>query len=112
MSGPHHYYGWVDPKGYHVIEPDSAGDLTYFSLSNNEVTKLKNLNSLKELPSDLVVHIDYYSWISGKDVLATMLHAHKIKEDELQTHLLNEESGAADSIFESPGILLLEVSEL
>ena len=43
---------------------------------------------------------------------AAMRQAHKVKDDELQTHLVDIESGAADSVFESPGILLLDSPEL
>ena len=111
MSGPHHYFGWVKPKGYHVIEPDSAGNLSYHCLSKEEA-KLQIKKSLKQLPSDHVVFIDSYSWISGTMVDAAMRQAHKVKDDELQTHLVDIESGAADSVFESPGILLLDSPEL
>jgi hypothetical protein len=89
-----------------------AGNLCYQRLGNKEVTKLTTKKLLRPVPADSVLYLDSYTWISGTEVDAAMRFAHKVKSDELSAHLVNTESGAADSVFDSPGILLLDSPEL
>lgn len=110
MSGPHHYFGWIDPKEYHILQNDAHGNL-YYRLTNKEEVSRAPVKILKPVPDDFVLKLSQYTWIKGEDLDETTRATHKIG-DELTAHLLDTEAGASDSIFDSPGILLLESPQL
>jgi hypothetical protein len=105
MSGPHHYFGWIDPRKYHTLE---------FNINNTfplyrEYREYKPIKISKPLiPSTSIVLIEDYKWHCGNKM------SNEIKEKfqrnyglggNQYTYMNKNKMIIEDSLFESPGIL-------
>jgi hypothetical protein len=117
MSGPHHYFGFIDATRHHVIVPDSNGLLVY-----REAAAPSSRPALSPVPAAQVLRIADYEWLPGATLPSATRAAYAVR-DELATRLVDtaqdsssvapaDPPGQADSLFDSPGILLLETPEL
>jgi hypothetical protein len=59
MSGPHHYFGWIDPKENHILDNDINGNLFYRLAKKDEVTRNPGI-ILKPVPDDFVLQLNLY----------------------------------------------------
>lgn len=98
MSGPHHYFGYIDPKKSHTIK--FINDMpVYF-----EEDKITN-NKKKLLPNCYRIILKNYNWINGKDVNNNTKNKYNMINND--NYLVNEYTGQKDSLFDDPGILEL-----
>lgn len=102
MSGPHHYFGWVDPCKQYVIDPTPDGLLAYREVEGEHAAA----PALRPVPAERVLVLRDYEWISGAHLAPEMRAAYAVR-DELAARLVDTRSGAADSLFDAPGLLLL-----
>ena len=103
MSGPHHYFGWLDPEKVFVIKKVNC-KLQYFQTKVNvQESKLFNL-----LPYDILT-VKGYTWIDGKSLSDDVRDQYGIDND--LKHVMIKD-GTVDSLFEDPGILLLKNKKL
>lgn len=110
MSGPHHYFGWVDPRKHHVIVADGTGAIEYRQLRDEDAARVPR-RALRPLAAEQVLRITEYEWMPGTAVDAATRAAYAVR-DELQVHLVDTDEGTADSLFDDPGILVLETREV
>jgi len=94
MSGPHHYFGYIDPKAVHIIKPS----LNTKSLEFYQVDNIPDNPKLENIPFNKIITIDKYIWINGK-----------IYKELINIDTANLEK---DSLFENPGTLYLEKQQL
>lgn len=94
MSGPHNYYGYIDPTAIHIIKPSQYNKTLAFYKS----TDLPELPNLAQVPSKKIITFKNHIWINGRIYKELM----NITTGELEK----------DSLFENPGLLYLEQSHL
>ena len=94
MSGPHHYYGYIEPTKAHIIKPSQDTKVLEFYL----VDRIPEILNLAQIPSNKIITIVKYIWINGS----------------IYKELVNLETGnlETDSLFENPGVLYLEQRQL
>lgn len=118
MTGPHHYFGYIDPKKAHTIESDGSGLLVYREVPAARRAVGTGAPTLRQIPPDAsVLRVDSsdYDWVPGAAVDAATRASFSIREQELAQHLVDTSAGSAaqaDSLFDSPGILALASPEL
>ena len=104
MSGPHHYYGYIDPTKAHIIKPSQDNKVLEFYL----VDRIPEILNLALIPSDKIITIGKYIWINGRIYKELVnLETGNLETDNLETGNLE-----ADSLFENPGVLYLEQRQL
>jgi len=102
MSGPHHYFGFIDPFKAHTIIIDNSLP-NYYSYPLSMVDDMKK----KMIPETYITRLKNYNWIKGKFI--NTLNVEKIYEK-----LVNVDNGniVNDSLFLNPGILELNYDRL
>lgn len=131
MSGPHHYFGYLNPFGIYTIEIDEETNLpNYLFHSVDTLTERFKIKLESEYPLSLVCLADY-EWMSGVSISEENIKKYKLTHCEEDETVLEEspisgltllkkkrnrgfqfqESGSAiqstDSLFAYPGILAL-----
>jgi len=99
MSGPHHYFGYINPYKVHIIKPSQDNKALEFYL----VDSIPEIPNLDQIPLDKIITIDKYIWINGciyKELVN--IETGNLETDNLET----------DSLFENPGVLYLEQRQL
>lgn len=96
MSGPHHYFGWIDPTKSHTISFHKHNAPIYFSHLDKPIKCI--LNSIE---NKYITHLERYEWISGSQLNLETRELFTVC-DELLYHLYD------NSIFDKPGILILD----
>lgn len=77
MSGPHHYFGWIDPRATHIIEKDKDENLYYRLASRQEIgNSLITMKFLKPVPDAFIFKLSDYNWVPGTAVDDKMRVAH------------------------------------
>ncbi len=104
MSGPHHYFGYLNPMKKHTLEFKNGFPL--YREVKHEGSSIARL----ELPDEYITSICEYKWIQGNHVTQEMRERYSIKH-EVANPLLNIDTGkvflSTDSLFENPGIFEL-----
>ena len=106
MSGPHHYFGWIDPRKSYTLKPDpsSGPGLLYF-----EAQPSNSPPSLHSLRTDQVMTLASHEWLKGSELdpagRAAFGHV-GLSEEYIDVDT------AKDSLFKDPGFLVLEQHEL
>lgn len=103
MSGPHHYFGWVDPRETFVIEEAPADEVvrigTGYGLLRYRQVKLDAdlpARPLLPVPADKVAMLRDYDWRRGSDLDDATRTAYAVA-GELATHLVDTRSGSLES---------------
>src|SRR5262249_30248602 len=109
MSGPHHYFGWINPRKHHTIDFTQGGPV--YIQAKTSPSEKEERRSLRRVTDDMILRITDYEWLKGTELDPEARRAYAVR-DELAVHLVNEETGEADSLFDNPGILKLDTHEL
>lgn len=104
MSGPHHYFGWIDPYKSHIIKQDSCGNLIYYQV--HYMDTMSSL-SLLSISNKYKFNIENFQWINGEFLDDYIKDQYCISNNNPR-HLINTDSGQADSLFDNPGLLLID----
>lgn len=109
MSGPHNYYGFIDPLSYHTIK--FSNDTPNFYRHN----KPKKLERAPKLSVDekYILNLENYVWKIGKDLTRddiTKYNFDSVNENQSFVNVNNQHF--VDSLFPYPGILELEQDTL
>lgn len=112
MSGPHHYTGFIQPLKHYVLEsPPSSPLPVYRELSKEDAARLSTGRKLLPVEDEKVLKLTRYEWINGEKVDEKTRRDFAVG-DERALHLVDTATGQADSLFDSPGLLMLEEPEL
>jgi len=131
MSGPHEYYGYIDPLEYHVLDIFARGP-TFFKCDPPKTALLKK----RDLPEKFIYQVKDSNWIRGRDVTDTEMKKYNLVYQAEEESYMAEGSclessikilpkapppskqkpssnqKSDDSLFDYPGVLELEESEL
>lgn len=113
MSGPHHYFGWLDPRKQYTIEfedglPIFKTDHLSRATSSQETQKQE---TQKIVPDSSIVKIIDYNWMTGSSINQKTRELYAPNHDSA-TSLIDTDTGKLDSLFDAPGILALGADEL
>jgi hypothetical protein len=114
MSGPHHYFGWIDPRKYHTIEFNRTHTFPLY----REYDICVPLKSPKMLiPQSKIVVLENYNLYSGNRISDEKRNELQNKyglkyEDKQYAYISENKMLIDDSLFESPGILELENEQI
>lgn len=85
MSGPHHYFGFLDPRQAFVVSLLGTLDRTTFCprfslIPNVDVALIstRQSQSLLPVPVDSVTRVDAFRWIHGRDVTPQMMSRYQV----------------------------------
>lgn len=95
MSGPHHYFGYINPTKCHTIKIVNNMPV-YIQENNIKPSYYKKLT----INSHQKVIINNYNWIKGNVLLNKL-------PDYISNNIINVETGQVDSLFDKPGIIEL-----
>ena len=109
MSGPHDYFGWIDPKLCYSLLPNDKGGLIYHKSDKKEKSDYKP-DLLLSIGDENIHTVTNYEWIQGSIMDPEMRDLYSIK-DELAQELVDAQ-GQRDSLFDDPGVLIFEEPEL
>ena len=109
MSGPHHYFGWIDPRHAHVIRSNCMG-LVYYDVGEASALDEEHLQR-RSIEESEVLRVRNYCWMKG-DGIARDVRKEYAVSDEIAAHLLDVDSGQADSLFDNPGVLVVDIDEM
>jgi hypothetical protein len=107
MSGPHHYFGTVDPTKWYTIGGEE-GNLTYRAAQ--EVVK----PSLQSLPSKYITRltngprVENYRWKHGKTITQQNIKRYQIQTEAYDPINPDGSQLSADSLFADPGIIEIQ----
>jgi len=112
MSGPHDYFGWLDPTKAFTIQmtPLVGGNgLEFRPVFFEHPVACVGRPRLSPVPVECVERITDYTWIKGSDLAKAPVSSSSGRPtaDPVYSHLVDVDSGAADSLFDGPGFLLL-----
>ena len=108
MSGPHHYFGWLDPRKQYTIECEDG--LPIFK--TDHISRATSHQETQKVVSDSsIVKIIDYNWMTGSSINKKIRELYAINHDRA-TSLIDTGSGKFDSLFDAPGILALGADEL
>ena len=107
MSGPHHYFGWLDPAMAHLIDFAAPGLPVFKSVPTSSMIPKR----LLPVPEPHIMRLHSYKWSSGSALTSEQRQALSHREDFSQ-ELIDTASGSADSLFDLPGILELPSDRL
>lgn len=65
MSGPHHYYGYIEPTRYHIIQFNEKGDPLYFEMPDSYKPPS---TKLLPVPEENICQIKDYKWRKGDTI--------------------------------------------
>lgn len=111
MSGPHHYFGWIDPTKYHTIEFNNGHTFPLY----REYNQCRPLHTPKVLlPQSKIVLVENCKWYKGSTLTEELREGIENKyglKSEYKNYAYMSENKMLieDSLFENPG--LLEVSD-
>lgn len=97
MSGPHHYFGWIDPRKSYVL----SNRLKYIETDD--------INFNRGYREVIGVSINDFEWINGYLLNNVTKEEYRVGNELIQS-LLDENS--KDSLFDNPGILIINEQEL
>lgn len=103
MSGPHHYFGWIDPRKTYVIL-SKKHKLSYYLVDSKKKCKYRI-----PLKTKFEYSINDINWIKGDQLNGDIKLKYNIG-NELRTYLV--EDNQKDSLFDNPGILLMNEQKL
>jgi hypothetical protein len=121
MSGPHHYFGALDPTQTHTISFETASGLPIFS-SHQSPAIVPQFNAA--VGKQQVLCLEDHEWTPGARISKETLDKYNIRAiDEQESYVLNDDhlnpvfqkKGAhrsEDSLFSYPGVLELEHEDL
>lgn len=105
MSGPHHYFGWIDPTKYYSLYPDPKNEaFLYYEIDTTKINLY--YNKLQQLPMEKTYILSNVEWLKGENIDQQVRNDYAI-HDELSNELIDE-VGERDSLFDNPGLLLLD----
>lgn len=107
MSGPHHYFGFIDPTAAHTIEFCKDRAYPVYRECANTIPRPPNKQTL---PDYKTVLVEQYKWHRGID--DAMKQKYNIQSEP--TTFINTETSelVTDSLFDNPGVLELETERL
>lgn len=114
MSGPHHYFGYIDPIKFHTIEFNR--DYT-FPLYREYNQCIPSQTPKLILPQSKIVTIEKCKWHSGNKLSEEfnddLKNKYGLKSIDKQYAYISENKMLIeDSLFESPGILEMSIEEI
>ena len=92
MSGPHHYFGSIEPNRTYIIKILNSLP-HYIEIANADIHL-----PIKRINEKYITHINKYNWISGKST-NTKLHKYNLAKDNC-------------SLFKNQGVLELDTSTI
>jgi hypothetical protein len=95
MSGPHHYFGFLDPTLHYTIETDPETRLPVFRAHPGYAIERP---ALAPLDDEFIVRLCDYRWIEGKTISPELLQRYRIDCSDDDETLLNVEFGAVSRI--------------
>jgi hypothetical protein len=136
MSGPHVYMGFIEPEAAYILAPSAAHSssipgcgpqLAFHCVSSdrNEVHGMSQAAAEAEsrrppVPGEFLTALGRTQWIRGRTITAEQRRfyfpASAVRgQDEpilVYQELVDTDSGAADSLFDNPGVLALPVPHI
>lgn len=106
MSGPHHYFGFIDPyRAYKIIIEN--GLPKYFEYPTSIVDDYQDI----KIPESFITKIKEYNWMNGKFINQQETNH---KTEKIYDKIINVNSGdlVTDSLFANPGVLKIDVDKL